>query len=306
MARNTPPDAEIRFIGHCVYCPNDGSSEKLTDKHVIPLSFGGYRYLGAASCRECRDQTHAFEGQCCGTMFKALRVHHGIRTRRPKRRPTHLPVLVGTTPYGAPWEDIPIARAPGFAPFPIFSPPQVLTSEYSFDRVDLQRVVFCLTTDDAIERQRQLVAEGRPGALAVAGIPLGSFLRTLAKIAHCYVVSQVGLNGFRPLLQNVILGKGYPSYYVGGMGSLPLLVPNPGPDKDNQIHPMTLTIREVDYIAVQIRLFAYLRPVTPVYSVIVGEYSATKGNRHPIFFGQKTFYTQTIKTFAALIKPLPI
>jgi hypothetical protein len=51
--------------------------------------------------------------------------------------------------------------APGFAPFPIFSPPQVLTSEYSFDRVDLQRVVFCLTTDDAIERQRQLVARSR-------------------------------------------------------------------------------------------------------------------------------------------------
>ena len=75
MARTIPPDEEVRFVGHCVYCPNDGSSEKLSDEHIIPLSFGGYRYLGAASCRDCRDETHAIEGHCCATIFKALRVH---------------------------------------------------------------------------------------------------------------------------------------------------------------------------------------------------------------------------------------
>ncbi len=90
-------------MGHCVYCPNDGSSEKLSDEHIIPLSFGGYRYLGAASCGDCRDETHAIEGHCCATIFKALRVHQGIRTRRPKERPTHLRILAGRTPHGAPW-----------------------------------------------------------------------------------------------------------------------------------------------------------------------------------------------------------
>ena len=306
MVRNTPPDAEVRYIGHCVYCSNDGSSEKLTDEHIIPLSFGGYQYLGAASCRQCRDETHAFEGQCCNTMFKALRVHRAIRTRRPKKRPTHLPVLVGVTPHGAPFEEIPVDHAPEFAQFPIFGPPLILTNEYSFDRVDYQGAVVCLTTKDAKARQQQLQAEGRPGALAYAEIPLGQFMRALAKIAHCYVASQVGLNGFRPLLQDVILGREHPPYYVGGKGSLPLFVPDPGPNAGHQIYAMTLTIREVDYIAAQIRLFSDLRPVTPIYLIIVGEYSASKSNPHPIFLGQKNFYAQTIKSFAALIEPAPI
>jgi hypothetical protein len=239
-------------------------------------------------------------------MFKALRVHRAIRTRRPKKRPTHLPVLVGVTPHGAPFEEIPVDHAPEFAQFPIFGPPLILTNEYSFDRVDYQGAVVCLTTKDAKARQQQLQAEGRPGALAYAEIPLGQFMRALAKIAHCYVASQVGLNGFRPLLQDVILGREHPPYYVGGKGSLPLFVPDPGPNAGHQIYAMTLTIREVDYIAAQIRLFSDLRPVTPIYLIIVGEYSASKSNPHPIFLGQKNFYAQTIKSFAALIEPAPI
>jgi hypothetical protein len=239
-------------------------------------------------------------------MFKALRVHQEIRTRRPKKRPTHLPILVGKTPHGAPCEDVAVERAPGFAPFPILGPPQILTSEYSFDRVDYQGSVICVTTDDATRRQQQLMAEGRPGALAYAQIPLGPFLRTLAKIAHCYVVSQVGLERFRPVLQNVILGKDHPSYYVGGVGSLPRFVPDPQENADHQIYPMTLTIRGVDYIAAHIRLFAHLRPITPIYMVVIGEYAASKSNPHPVFFGQKNFYTQAIKRFTALIEPLPI
>jgi len=48
MARKTPPDVEVRFAGHCVYCENEGSAEKLSDEHVIPLAFGGYRYFSQA------------------------------------------------------------------------------------------------------------------------------------------------------------------------------------------------------------------------------------------------------------------
>jgi hypothetical protein len=136
-------------------------------------------------------------------------------------------------------------------------------------------------------------------------IPFGPFLQTLAKIAHCYVVSQVGLTGFRPLLQDVILGRALSPYCVGGIGSLPLFIPEPQPNADHQIYPMTLTIGEKDYIATQIRLFAYLKPTPPVYLIIAGEYSDSKSNPHPIFLKQKNFYAQTIKSFTALIERLP-
>jgi hypothetical protein len=58
---------------------------------------------------------------------------------------------------------------------------------------------------------------------------------------------------------------------------------------------MTLTVRDVDYIATQIRLFSYLSPVTPVYLVVVGKYSSSKSNPHPIIFGQNNFYRQTLR-----------
>jgi hypothetical protein len=287
-------------MGHCVYCNNDGSTEKLSEEHIIiPRAYGGHRTLGAASCGDCRDKTHAFEGQCCRTMFKALRVHQEIRTRNPRNRPTHLPILVGKEPQNAPIEAIPVDRAPGVAPFPIFGTPAILRGLPPSNRVDFHGSIACSTTGDAIERQRKLIADGRSGALAYSEIPLGQFLRSLAKIAHCYVVSQVGLCGFEPVLIPDILGAtDHPFYYVGGLGPIPLMVPNPTVDSGlHQISPMTLTIRRDDNIAVQTRLFCQLAPCpvdtvlrlrfppicTPTYLAIVGRYSGPKGDPHPVF-----------------------
>jgi hypothetical protein len=292
MASPRVPDIEIRSINHCIYCDNDSSAEKLTAEHVIPLSFGGHRILGAASCHACREETHAFEGQCCGTMFKALRVHQGVRTRRPKDRPTHLPVLAGETPHDAPIEQVPVDLAPGVAPFPILGPPQLMLGIPPTDRIDVQGIIVCASTDDAVVRQAKLVEAGRPGALSYSSIPLSAFLRTLAKIAHGYVVANVGLDGFKPLLVPLILGRtNILGWYVGGTGNIPMVIPRPEESQElHQIFPMTMTIRRVDYIAVQIRLFANLRPeqwhnpmpFTPVYLAIVGEYSGSKSDPHPV------------------------
>lgn len=181
-------------------------------------------------------------------------------------------------------EQIPVAEAPGFAPFPLLGPPHILLGTPPTDRFFVQGCLLCQTTDDAAERQRKLVAQGRSGALAYSELPLGPFAKTLAKIAHSYVVSQVGLTAFRPLLPAVILGEvDHPSHYVGGgIKEIPLIVPDPPSDSLHQICPMTLTIKTTDYIATQIRLFAHLRPLPPVYLVIVGEYQGRKGTPHPV------------------------
>ena len=239
-------------------------------------SMRGYLTIGSASCKKCRDETHAIEGQCCKTRFKALRVHHKIRTRRPKKRPMYLPVMVDDAkPHGDPFREIPVDLAPGFAPFPMFGPPQMLSGIPPSDRVDFLDAIICKTTDDATERQRKLIEKGMAGALAYSEIPLGPFLRTLAKIAHCYAASQVGLDGFTHLLPPIILGeKNHVQYFVGGIGPIiAVIIPPPKPDGTglHQLCPMTVPVNGKKYVAAQIRLFSRLKPVPPAYLVIVGE-----------------------------------
>jgi hypothetical protein len=281
-----PPDIVIGTINRCIYCGNDGSSEKLTAEHIIPLSFGGHRVINAASCAKCRDATHAIEGQCCGTMFKALRVHKNMRTRRPKKRPTHLTVLDGKTPEGAPIREIPVDTAPGFVPFPIFGPPQIFSNSGApVDRVDFQGAVICTTTNDALARQKALVEGGMTGALAYSDVPLSSFIRTLAKIAHGYAVSHQ-VAGFTPILSPTILGHAghFGPHYVGGLGNLPNFIALPDPKLEglHQVSCLTIAIRGQVYLAVQIRLFAKLTPTPPVYVVIAGLHSGPHSAPHVV------------------------
>jgi hypothetical protein len=210
-------------------------------------------------------------------------VHQNIRTRRPKKRPTHLTVLDGISPHDAPSRQVAVEIAPGFAPFLLLGPPQCLLNLSPSQNVDVQGFLTCATTEDAPDRQKTLVAEGMAGALAYSEIPIGPFLSTLAKIAHGYVVSQIGLDAFHALLPEFILGKNpCVSYYVGGLGPIPNIVPSSIEGDFHRVMPMTLTISGADYISVQIRLFSHLVPTPPVYLVIVGEYSGPKGSPHPV------------------------
>jgi len=103
------------------------------------------------------------------------------------------------------------------------------------------------------------------------GIRLGEFnpylySRFLAKMAFAYAVAKRGYGNFKPLVQDLILGKTYwfrP--WVGG----DLLVP---PADENVVHVIDCKTEEhfgKAYVVVTLRLFCFLG--TPVYRVAVGE-----------------------------------
>jgi len=109
----------------------------------------------------------------------------------------------------------------------------------------------------------------RSGAwLNTKGFTAQHFARMLAKIAHAFTVSQVGLEGFRPLLLNAILNiePMYLSSYIGTEIAEhdPVLT---------ELHQLCL-IRDAradgkEFYIVRIRLFSNFR--TPIHRIVSGE-----------------------------------
>jgi hypothetical protein len=229
--------------------------------------------IEGASCDDCAKETHAIEGHCAGRMFKALRVHQRFPTRRPKERPTHLEILEGKTPHNAPVRLIPVADAPGTLLLPEFEPPGILLGKEPSPSINVVRTNVYTTTRDAVIRQRKLIESGLVGALAYTEYEPIKFARVLAKIAHCLVVHAFGINSFDPLLVPTILGKdSNVSYCVGSNGPVPDALFPPTVNSLHQVGTDTIEIKGVLYIFAQIRLFSGFRPLSPIYTIVVGEF----------------------------------
>src|SRR6185436_305115 len=78
-------------VGFCIYC---GSKENLSDEHVVPFGLGGNAILPEASCHSCSAITSAFEGKVLRGFMLEARTAGRFPTRRPKERPTTLPLTV--------------------------------------------------------------------------------------------------------------------------------------------------------------------------------------------------------------------
>lgn len=91
------------------------------------------------------------------------------------------------------------------------------------------------------------------------------FARVIAKIAHSFAVAMLGLNGFDPILQGVILGTSTDlARYVGGP---PVAQDDRRPDPDI-LHSLRM-VRQGPFWVVRLRLFAFLEG-TQTYVIVVG------------------------------------
>src|SRR5438045_2287022 len=72
----------LRTLDKCIYC---GSTEKLTDEHIIPFGLGGPWVLADASCPECCKITSRFELNVLRNFWDPARAALGMPTRRKHR-----------------------------------------------------------------------------------------------------------------------------------------------------------------------------------------------------------------------------
>jgi HNH endonuclease len=254
-------------FGRCIYC---GATGNLKDEHIIPLSLGGNTMILKASCAACEKITSYLDGYLARDTFNEYRSHVGLKSRRPKNRPTSLfasfrrpdgsEVVREFSPKDQPYVLLmPIWNVPGIAvgrqPSPVF------------DRTHGHLYLFTSPEVHKWFSDEDLKLGVWPY------INYSTFARAIARIAYCQAVANMGLHGFNHLdLPALFLGT-YPNipHYVGVMRDIP-----PPPDPRKMSHKIELQIfNTVDrqYWLASLRLFAhsgYRETGMPIYRVIVG------------------------------------
>ena len=273
----------LRTIGQCIYCGAGSKETRLTDEHIIPYSLGSDRYLKDASCVECAKITRDLEMHVAHNIFGHHRIHSGIQTRNPKKRPTELPLII-VRESAEERIELPIEDHPYFLSLPVWDRPGIVrnispSNEFS----GLTSHVYSYAPNNIGETL------GIPtcGSLNIRPVSVAInpeiFARVLAKISYCQLVARLGLDGFRPLaIVDVILGKySCVPYFVGSYIDGPL----PPPAEKKYLH----TVENVDAVIsgkrlwlTVIRLFANSGTKEngmPIYTVITG--AAKPCGAHP-------------------------
>lgn len=276
--------AEFRFepVGKCIYCGRATPEvRRLTDEHFIPFSFGGHLLLPEASCDDCMEITGALCGRVCDLMLSPLRWHHGLPSRKKKNR--EKTIRVGISGKGElAHQPFQYEVAPGIVAFPVLELPGLLTGRPAgVPDIPIIGYQIAETVPDNVNRQKALQAQGLGRALAIAQLAPSDFMRILAQIGHGYQVSQQGYNPELPLA-DIVMGRDPDvSHYVGGTPAALNFMSESRPDCAlHQIVPFSVSVEGEGYIAVQIRLFSYLTPPAPVYTVVISRWDIAQGDTY--------------------------
>ena len=268
------PDIEIirKYgpVGKCIYCGT--SDSPLSSEHIVPFSLGGHLELVESSCNGCAKETSIIEAYMARTLWGNVRMKFGFPSRRRNSRPTTAAVV-------APDEtsiDIPVSDYPAVAPMLWLNKPTILDG--------------VLATPEYNLRVRTFKSEGAdPAGYGVPyfNIPVSldhaKYMRFLAKIAHGMAVMRLGVDGFEPVLNDMIIKPSLTQMttvyaFVGGQpeieaashsaaGIVHTLIPNQRRDVNGQA-----------WLCEDIRLFAnWTQPEgqessfgAPKYIVVVG------------------------------------
>jgi hypothetical protein len=252
-------------FGECIYC---GSTEELTDEHIVPLSLDGKAVIKDGSCTSCAAITSYLDGYLARHTFYHMRVHRNMHTRR--KHPNQLPLSFSfdNERYE---KSIPVEDHPYFVHLPIWGKPTLFTSNppsTEFGPVTAQMFWYI---PDTIRKTLNL-ADGQEVELfpEVDTVNVHTFARAIAKIAYCHAVLDFHLKGFRPLaLPDIILGRyPHPAIYIGSKA-----IAKP-PDRKGPMHRITrLQLHDYPYSVISVQLFSHSgtdQNAMPVYHVVVG------------------------------------
>lgn len=258
----------------CIYC---GSTDELTDEHVVPfaLAANSVIYLDS-SCRACAAIIQPYEQDVLRKQLGVFRAQVGAPTRKKKSRVKNVDVhFVEVDDRGRQIRDL------GTRNFPVSDLPLTLNlwqlpearilrpdavagddhgSAWSFTEIAVA---------DRINRSIAQETGSNHVAMKLGDVNRSNFLRFLAKTAHAFAVMTLGPNSFRPFLADLILKRSDDlTEFVGG--GFPA-----APHEVDPAHSTLLTLGSPEagpakgLIAVRLQFWHELK--TPAYIVIVGE-----------------------------------
>jgi hypothetical protein len=244
---------------------------RLSDEHLVARCLGGVSILPDASCLDCAKITSYIEGYCANNIFGTLRVQRGLPTRRPQNRPSALPITFDIE--GRFFEHMvhPKQSISSFI-MPRLPPPGILRGQLPSNKFDYVQENLVWTIANPFLHHSYAAKVGARGAFSYGkrNSPY-IFGRMLAKIAHAYCSGQGQLDGFTPLLPDIILGTSDKIPYVIGNTEAdepPEKIPL-GTYSRHRMRLGIMTMPPKQVCFVHIRLFSFLK--TPTYTVIAGE-----------------------------------
>jgi hypothetical protein len=257
-------------VGSCIYCGSKewsaGQYRKLGDEHIIPEGLGGKLLLPEASCKVCEEVTSQFEQEWLRSSFYSGRVQKGLGKKK-KRPPRYLPLKIQRNGRTV-WESIPIEKYPAIIVTLLFDHPDILSGCEPVEK-ELSGGVAVGILPTFGQHMNEYLAKGEVSFEPPRGKATSRHLgRMLAKIAHSYAVAELGLDGFKPCLQKIILGTDirHLAHYVGGTREIP--------PRSNDVYEIGLTTIQSTgnrpYLMATIRLLSDVQGM-PEYWVVVGE-----------------------------------
>lgn len=256
-------------VGICIYCGSDkyaeGSSRKLGDEHIVPEGLGGRLLLKEASCKSCEAITSRIEIEWLRSSFYAARVQKGLGKKK-KRLPTTLPLKV-TINGRVITKAVPLKKYPALVVTLLFDTPDILHDMEPVEKILSGGVALGIVPTFG-ELMKEHLAQGavtfEPPRKSATSTQLG---RMLAKISHAYAVAELGIKGFNPVLQPIILGHDtrHLPHYIGGSREIsPCLPFNYG---------LALSVKASTkgkkFLVAAIRLLSDIQGM-PTYHVVVG------------------------------------
>lgn len=257
----------LATIGCCMYC----RAPAIGREHAIPRGLNGVYTLEQASCRDCERVTSRLEGELLRGPLLPIRIVLDLYTKDPADRPRSLPGIVRMPDGTSRRLLIPIEAHPTPLALPLLFGPPYLLGETRPMQMRGEQWTRQFTDPSATERYL--------ASLGAVEIQLGSvidptpLIRLVAKIAYCFAVAHVGLDGFTELFLPGVAGATTTleslSPYVGGL-------PMPAPAED-ELHVVTVEISDAGLIVVAVRLLA--RFGAPTYVAVVGRTAPGGGDR---------------------------
>jgi len=173
-------------VGACIYC---GSTENLSDEHIVPFGLGGNLVLPDSSCQRCARITSAFERRVLRGFMRDARTTGRFPTRRPKERPSTIPVEIKR---GSHLEraDVPVADATGFMQLVSFVPAAFLAGMPPVRGVTLIGVEIIVFGQHPKKLAETL---GTDTLQTTSSVDATALARMIAKIGYGFAVANEGL-----------------------------------------------------------------------------------------------------------------
>jgi hypothetical protein len=258
--------------GACIYCGGAFSQNDLTDEHIIPYALGHNTLIfEKASCKSCAAIIQPYEQEVLKKQLGDFRLQIDAPSRTKKKdRPKHVDI-----PFVAVDASGKITRDLGSRPCPLEEAPLVLNLwQFPEARITLGGArsdsgrgrPWSYFEPRVYEISRKIAKETGEAnvAMKLGDVNRSHFLRFLAKTAHAFAVAELGMDGFDPFLNDIILNKSDDlSMYVGGT------LPHEEREADPAETFLIFIGGTEQFVAVYIQFYPLLG--SPAYGVVVGE-----------------------------------